>query len=180
MDIAWGQDPNPAATLASSFVCLLHLKVLQYVDGLVSRQAESKDDSPLTSMGAQELVELDGLPDPVHLELSEWDMRYELRRMTVPALRELARKHAVPGRSAMRKAELVSLLEGRLGLPRLSSPDEGYTNEVNTCEGAQQPGVAAQRRIARQCGGTGTAMSTLSKDKVPASGPSKSPESESV
>lgn len=45
-----------------------------------------------------------------------WDDRFELRRMTVPALRGLAREKGIRNTSKLRKKELLLVLEKALGL----------------------------------------------------------------
>ena len=56
-------------------------------------------------------------------ELARWDERWRLRSRPLAELRALAAQHRIPGRSRMRKQELVAALEAELGFVRL--PGEG-------------------------------------------------------
>ncbi|KAL4423238.1 hypothetical protein ABPG77_000030 [Micractinium sp. CCAP 211/92] len=55
-------------------------------------------------------------------ELARWDERWHLRSRPLAELRALAAQHRIPGRSRMRKQELVSALEAELGFVQLPAP----------------------------------------------------------
>ncbi|EFN51719.1 hypothetical protein CHLNCDRAFT_139886 [Chlorella variabilis] len=55
-------------------------------------------------------------------QLRRWDERFSLRTKPLAELRALAQKHNIPGRSRMRKPELVAALEAKLGWVQRRQP----------------------------------------------------------
>lgn len=60
---------------------------------------------------------LDTAADAEIAALASWDQQFALRRMTVPALRLLAKQQGITNTSKLKKKELISVVEKALGLP---------------------------------------------------------------
>jgi len=105
------------------------LQAAQEAPGSMSSPAGSTAESPIAADG----LAVDLLAFEEQSAASQWDRRMALRLMTVRALREMARERGVPGRSKMRKAELVAALEAVEGIS--DTMDEQENGEEEEEEG---------------------------------------------
>eukprot|EP00798_Chlamydomonas_sp_ICE-L_P014803 gene14803-20858_t len=120
-----GNDASPlSAPSLLEQSTMLHQQVSnQLAEGLVSVFSLNDPSWLDTDPTASSTQSLDDLVEEISLasvsqDLSVqeiWDQRYQLRQMSVLQLRAMAREKNIPGRSKMKKAELVVALEHELG-----------------------------------------------------------------
>ncbi len=70
------------------------------------------------SVGMLQAEVFDAPTDEELAYLASWDQQLALRRMTVPALRVLAKERGIANTSRLKKKELISVLEKDLGLTK--------------------------------------------------------------